>query len=170
MPHPSTVTLNSQRLVIRPFQKGDEIAVLNLIRANQDHLAKVLPEWVKQIDTVEEAKAFVKRMRMGWLLKKVLAFGFWEGEQLLGEVLLFDFQGNQAEIGYFIDRGHQGKGFTGEAFKAVVKFVRDHQTVPQLVALCPPWHIASRKVAEQAGFSLWREDEAYATYRLEVGP
>lgn len=166
-PSASSVHLVSSRLAIRPFQKGDGAAVLDLVQQNQRHLAKVLPSWVREIDSLAQADDFIRKMRMGWMLKKVLAFGIWQEERLIGEIIVFEMTGKRAEIGYMIDERQQGKGYASEAMQVVAPFILSLEMLTELIAMCPPWHVGSRKVAEKCGFRPIKEDKDYVTYLLE---
>ena len=54
-------------------------------------------------------------------------------------------------LGYSIDPDHQGRGFASEAAAALVAWALDQPGVGSVQATIPPLHVASQRVAAQAG-------------------
>lgn len=85
------------------------------------------------------------------------SFGVFKNEDdtLIGAISLFqilweDLQ--SAFIGYFLDRGHNGKGYATEAIKLIVDFAFNELNLHRIEAGVMPHNQASIRVLEKAGF------------------
>lgn len=61
--------------------------------------------------------------------------------------------GGVVEVGYGVEDASQGQGYATEATKAQVDWALAQPGVRRIEATTPPWHSASVRVLEKAGFS-----------------
>jgi RimJ/RimL family protein N-acetyltransferase len=64
---------------------------------------------------------------------------------------------NEIEIGYHVRRDHWRKGLATEAARACRDFGFAHLPVERLISLIHPANLASRRVAEKNGMTVWKE-------------
>lgn len=64
---------------------------------------------------------------------------------------------NEIEIGYHVRRDLWGQGFATEAACACRDFGFAHLPVDRLISLIRPENVASRRVAEKNGMTVWKE-------------
>ncbi|HXC43015.1 MAG TPA: GNAT family N-acetyltransferase [Candidatus Dormibacteraeota bacterium] len=64
---------------------------------------------------------------------------------------------NEIEIGYHVRRDHWGQGFATEAARACRDYGFAHLSVERLVSIIRPENLASRRVAEKNGMTIWKE-------------
>ena len=113
------IIINTERLVIKSYDYGEEMDILNLLDINRKHLNLVLSHWVSDIDDLDKAKAFIRKMKGGALLKNIYALGVWlkDENRLIGEIVFFkiDWTLKEMEVGSYIDSAFQGRGLITEA-------------------------------------------------------
>ena len=83
--------------------------------------------------------------------------------RLIGTVGAYDFdpEADSIEIGCSIERKSWGRGFAGEAVKAVLSYLMEHEGIRCVKAWCAADNIGSRTIMERAGMKCTRvEPEA----------
>jgi RimJ/RimL family protein N-acetyltransferase len=100
-------------------------------------------------------------------------------DELLGDVAVHVHdEGRQAEIGYTLAPGHQGRGLATEAVGALVDHLFAARGVERVHASVDPRNVASARVLERLGFEHegtaprsvwsdgeWADDDRYAVHR-----
>lgn len=73
--------------------------------------------------------------------------------RLIGTVGAYDYDPEESsiEIGCSIERASWGKGFAGEAVKAVIDYLTGQEEIQCVKAWCAADNIGSRKIMERAG-------------------
>jgi ribosomal-protein-alanine N-acetyltransferase len=64
---------------------------------------------------------------------------------------------DETEIGYHLRRDHWGRGLATEAARACRDYGFAHLPVERLISLIRPENLASRRVAERNGMTVWKE-------------
>ena len=64
---------------------------------------------------------------------------------------------NEIEIGYHVRRDQWGRGYASEAARACRDYGFANLKVDKLISLIRPENIASRRVAERNGMTIWKE-------------
>ena len=57
------------------------------------------------------------------------------------------------QIGYFVDKGHEGQGYATEAAKGALRFIFDHLKAHRVRLECDETNVRSRRVAERCGMT-----------------
>lgn len=115
--------------------------------------------------TPDDAQAFCNAVRDPLDLRFVVALPGVEGAPLIGQIGL-DCTQDQPEVGYWIVRGHRGKGYATEALRGVVEIARA-LGVERLAAGHYLDNPASGAVLKKAGFA--ETGEVRPTYALGRG-
>ena len=162
-----TVTLETGRLILRPWHADDAAALYEICRD---------PEVMRYIGD-GRPWAGVERAQL-WLSRQLAAcaahgFGKWavvekEGGRLVGSTG-FDPPSERVpeyEFGYLFERGAWGKGYATEAGRACLRYAFEEVKLPRVVALVTPEHARSRHVLEKLGF----EFEGLRHFEGEPGP
>jgi len=149
--------LVTERLVLRPLQPEDAVALWG---EWNDPLvwryigAGVLPARGR----IERGAALLGRMYLdrGWsgLLVSRRSDG-----RVLGECGLYPWrqegrETGDVELGYRFGREHWGKGYAGEAARAVLDWASGELGFTELVCVVQEANTASRRIAERLGFRL----------------
>jgi RimJ/RimL family protein N-acetyltransferase len=152
------IEIETQRLILRNYKEGDENQILNFLKNNKDHLKDVIDTWEYNINDLDGAKEYIRKKKAGWILKKILSIGIWlkEDPQLIGQLILFkiNWQELKGELGYYIAKDFQNKGFTFEAVKEMVKYIFTVIKMNKLEAFCHKENKASQKILENCKFSV----------------
>jgi len=146
--------VDSERLLLRPYQAGDGERYYALCQNNKAHL---LPyeagNPALSVNTVEEAEVLVRQFAINWMARDSFFFGAWEKATgvLVAQivVMVVNWELPEFEIGYFVDKDHEGRGFVTEGTRAILKFVFEHLKAQRVSANCSDtndrsWHVMER--------------------------
>lgn len=157
------VTLTTDRLLLRTVGPDDTEAVY---RAAQD---PVMQRWISQFPSPylrEHAEAFTGQMVPdGWAGDSMYTFGlFLRGEapggegpggaELTGMLGITMRALGVGEVGFWAVREHRGRGYVGEATSAAARWAFTALSVDRLEWRAEVGNVASRAVAERAGFTV----------------
>jgi RimJ/RimL family protein N-acetyltransferase len=148
--------IETPRLRLRPYVPGDADCVLRFVAENRARLQAVLTDWALAMNTLEDAREFVRAMRIGWITRKIILFGCWTRatDELCGEVMLFRFDParSAAEIGYYLAARYEGHGLAAESVRACVDFGFDMLGLQLITAGCARSNLRSQQTALRCGF------------------
>ncbi|HWA18481.1 MAG TPA: GNAT family protein [Devosia sp.] len=151
--HAPDYPLETQRLRLRPFNRGDVDAVF-AYRSRSD-VAEYLFDLPMSHDEVTEAvrgrTAQIAFMNEGD--KILLAVERRDDGRLIGEVSLIwrSAADRQGEIGYILNPEAQGQGFATEAGHALLQFAFEGAELHRVYARCDARNVASWRVMERLG-------------------
>jgi RimJ/RimL family protein N-acetyltransferase len=151
-----TVTLTTDRLVLRPFAAEDVDAVA--AACTDPEIARWIPIPVPY--RREDAVEFVENVSTaGWRDDTMYNFGVFtrEGGTLVGSmglvrIALLRATERQAELGFWTAEEQRGMGYTVEAARAVIGWAFADLGVERLEWVATVGNVASRAVAERLGF------------------
>jgi ribosomal-protein-serine acetyltransferase len=149
--------LETERLLLRPYQAGDGAAYFALCQNNREHL---LPfeagNPALAVQTTEDAEILVREFAASWVAREIFFMGVWEKESaaLVAQVVVMVKSWDLPEfaVGYFVDKDQQGKGFVTEATQAAVGFAFENLGANRLSSGCNETNVRSRRVLERCGF------------------
>lgn len=147
------LTLQTQRLILRPFAISDVPAVTEI--TSRPNVSRYMTDMI--YDTPEKAEAWIRMLDRICNVKEpcvVLAI-VPNGERLpIGYIGLHpkDTLDNQVEILYAISDGHQNKGYVTEAGRALVAWCFEAASIPFIAAIVQHSNAASIRVVEKLGF------------------
>jgi [ribosomal protein S5]-alanine N-acetyltransferase len=162
----------TERLVLRPPRPSDIPALRRLLIENAEHLRPWSPAAAAGHDPLSlvEMTRSITRQRRLWredraytlLIERREPEGRLVGRVVLSEVVRGAFE--NAYLGYWIDRNHQGAGLMSEAVQAVVRFAFDELRLHRVQAAVIPKNVGSRRVLAKAGF----REEGLALRYLQI--
>jgi ribosomal-protein-alanine N-acetyltransferase len=136
--------------VIRLLQPGDEHELAALYRANRDFLRPFEPTRPAEFFTAAAQRRRIDRIGDDLWRWAIQADGRMVGMIALADVVREPLQlGN---IGYFVDRAHNGRGYATRAVADVVQFAFGRGGLHRLEAGTLPDNYASQRVLEKNGF------------------
>lgn len=149
--------LETERLVIRKYAKGDgrDLYLLLQRNDNRDFLRRNVEE-VSSIKTDEEAEIMIRRHAAEWSARDRFIMGIWlkSGNQYVGQIWIEPkkWEVPSFEIGWFLDRGYQGKGIATEAARRSLGFLFNDLNAHKVIVITRDSNARSRKLAERLGF------------------
>ena len=149
--------LETDRLILRPYQAGDGTAYFAVCQHNRDHLARYETDNpARRVTTPEEAEILMRQFALDFAARRAFFFGAWErasGEfaaQIYVGVVNWDLP--EFELGYFVDCAHEGQGFVTEAARAALRFCFEDLHAHRVRLGCNDTNDRSIHVAERCGF------------------
>jgi RimJ/RimL family protein N-acetyltransferase len=172
----------SPRLVARRFAPGD---LMDFVAMRADPEVARFQSWENFAE--EDGRAFLELLALrhpgepGWFQ---LALERKEDRAFIGDCALNIMEGDerQAQIGYTIAREHWGKGYAGEAVRALIFYAFHSFSLHRIFASVDPLNVASVRVLERTGFTkeahfrqsewfkgAWADDAIYALLSTDAG-
>ncbi len=145
--------IKSKRLILRPYRKGDEMAVLGYM--NDRDVSRYLssaPYPYKIKDAKEWVKKCVKAGRRK--KKKFLSFAIELNGKVVGGIGFDSIGQDEAEIGYALGKKYWNKGIVSEALKIVTDFGFEGLKLKRITAHIFPQNKASARILEKNGYKL----------------
>lgn len=151
--HVPTYPMETERLRLRPFNRGDVDAVFSY--RSRDDVAQYLSDEPMSHEQVAEAI----RLRAGQIGfagegdKILLGVERRQDGRLIGEVSLIwrSFADQQAEVGYIFHPDAQGSGYATEAAAALIDFAFGSVGLHRVFARCDARNGASARVMQRLG-------------------
>ncbi len=162
-------TIDSTRLILRPFRLDDAFSVQKLagdklIAATTANIPHPYPNGA--------AEAWIKAHPENWERGESATFAIQlKGlRKVIGAISLMDIATDSAEIGYWVGVPYWGNGYCSEAVSALVAFAISGLALRCVTAMHLQSNPASGKVLQKCGFSCtgvdiqkpWKSD-AFAT-------
>lgn len=133
----------TDRLILRPFVKGDEEDLLALM--SEEYTAR--KAGFKPMTTISDAASFMRSWR-----RECYAITERDSDSVIGVIQTPIGWDGTASIGYWLDEEHRGKGYMTEAVEAVKEYIFDHTWADKIEIYVYCGNDASRNVALKCGF------------------
>jgi RimJ/RimL family protein N-acetyltransferase len=149
--------LETERLIIRRYAKGDGRGLYLLLERNdnRDALREHMDE-ASSIKTEDDAEIKIRKHSAEWDARDRFVMGIWlkNENKYIGEIWIEPkiWEAPSFEIGWFLDRGHQGKGIATEAARRSLVFIFNDLNAHKVIVITRDSNIRSRKLAERLGF------------------
>jgi len=145
------VELETERLVLRPWRRGDEAALVR--HANNPKV------WINMMDRFpypygwRDAEEWIEAVETQGAQPENFAI-LLDGEPIggAGFHVYEDVHRCTAELGYWIGEEHWGQGYATEALLGLTAHVLETTSVTRLQAKVFGWNTASVRVLEKAGY------------------
>jgi RimJ/RimL family protein N-acetyltransferase len=150
-------TITTEHCTIRRYRQGDGVAIFALAErnGNRDHLSGIADD-MAGLKTVDEAEVLARKHRGEWAKRERFVAGVWDktDDSFIGEIWIEPkkWEVPSFEIGWFIDKGHEGKGFAFEAARAGIDFILNELDAHKVIAATDDTNTRSFKLAESLGF------------------
>lgn len=156
--HPAVPTeILTVRLVVRTYQPGDAVALLEAIDESRTELNRWMA-WAPSMRTIEDARRFVDRVGSVQPDAADIPLGIFRREDghFLGASGLHDVNWSvpSMSIGYWMRTSETGKGYVREAVTALTRVGFGQLGLRRMVITCASTNTRSRRVAEAAGYRL----------------
>ncbi len=142
------------RLILRPPQAGDGALVHEAKLETWEQLNKWMV-WAKEKPALEEDEALCRKAQAQFILREdMMLFGFCRetGRFITGTGLhRFDWKTRVFEIGYWVRRSAQGKGYASESTNALIRYAFGALNANKVKICHDANNDESRRVIEKLG-------------------
>jgi len=136
-----------ETVVLRQLTPEDASAYFEAVDANRDHLRQFGDNTAEKYPTLESVEESIANPSN----PDKLRMGIWDDETFVGSINLTPSDdGSDAELGYWLDGRHTGKGYATVAAKALAGYAKNK--FPKVHAEVVDGNEASSRVLERAGF------------------
>jgi ribosomal-protein-alanine N-acetyltransferase len=151
MLHIGTKTLETSRLMLRPFQAGDLESCCRNWAADE----KVYTHISARPMDAAAMRAFLDGAEEAYAAPDTYYWAIEEkaSHEVIGKIFVDDY-GNRnrwCEVDYQIGSAYLGKGYATESFKAVIQFLLEEVGFHRIQAKCAVSNIGSERVMQKAG-------------------
>jgi len=148
--------LRGARVLVRPYRQEDAQDLFDAIGESRDHLRPWMP-FADAHQAIEESMDWINEQRAKWILREAMNVGIWEvgdGGRYLGGSGLYphNWSVRYFEIGYWLRRSAEGRGYMSEAVQLLVDFAFSSLNARRLEIRCDELNTRSAAVAVLLGF------------------
>jgi RimJ/RimL family protein N-acetyltransferase len=164
--HPAPRRVETERLVIRPWEPADAAAANEAVDSSLDHLRAWLDWAWAGPDTVEDVERLFEDFDDWFRREESFVYGAFapDGSQVLGGTGLHPLARGALEIGYWVRLSAVGRGLATEMAAALTRIAFEHCGAERVELHIEPANAASVRVADKLGF------EAHGVLRDWLGP
>ncbi|MBT3283725.1 GNAT family N-acetyltransferase [Candidatus Bathyarchaeota archaeon] len=150
-------SVDSDRVIIRRYVPGDGDAMYALAErnGNRDNL-KGIADDIADLESVKHAEVKALKHRAEWAKRDRFVAGVWLKVDCsyVGELWIEPAKWDvpSFEIGWFIDKGHEGSGLVFEAARAGLNFIFEELKAHKAIVQTDDTNTRSFKLAERLGF------------------
>lgn len=137
-------------LKLLQLQNADEL--YTLVDHNREHLRAWLP-WVDKTLYVSDIEVFINRSICQYAEEGTITAGIFDRGSLVGVISLTVRDPERREIGYWLDKAHQGRGIMTTACKALIDYAFSNTTAQRIDIRVEPANGRSRSIPERLGFT-----------------
>ncbi len=159
-----SVTLESEKVLMRPLESRDISAILGLAAAPEIAANTFVPHPYTQ----EDASEFVRLGRERWRKGEAYVFGIIEksSQAFAGCMGIHPIaEHNRAEVGYWIGVPYWGRGLATSALRLLLQFGFEELKLNRVEAGHFDYNPASGRVMEKAGMRLEGRRRGYIMHR-----
>jgi RimJ/RimL family protein N-acetyltransferase len=145
----------TKRLHVRSYEAGDGEWYFAAGQKNHAHLERFESgNVIFSLNSVEEAEIAVRQMQVDFIARNCFFFGAFEQNQFVAQIYIgvVNWDLPELEIGYFVDRDHEGQGYVAEAVRGALGFTFEHLLAQRVRIMCDDTNLRSIRVAERCGF------------------
>jgi ribosomal-protein-serine acetyltransferase len=147
--------LRGERVLVRPYRESDADALQEAVAESREHIRPWLP-FADEHQTVEESRIFIRQRMARWLLREDLIVGLFDagtGQYVGGSGLHpRDWQVPAFEIGYWVRRSSEGKGYVTEAVRLLTDYAFAELAAQRIMIRCDARNTRSAAVPRRLGF------------------
>lgn len=148
--------IETERLVLRRYETADAEQLAQVIPANIEHLKRFM-EWIKfEPQTVEQRREWITRVNAQFDDGKDYTLGIFaqDGTLIGGTGFHVRTEPDRVDIGYWIAKDHEGKGYVTEAAAALTRVGLEVTGAPFVGIEHAPSNERSAAVPRRLGFTL----------------
>jgi len=148
--------IETERLFLRSYQAGDGPWYYSMSQKNKPHLAQFESDNpVMSINSEEDAEIVVRDFAADWVARKAFFMGVFlkSTQEFVAQIYIgvVNWKLPEFEIGYFVEKEQEGRGYLTEAAKAALKFCFESLGAHRVRLKCDENNVRSYGVADRCG-------------------
>ena len=148
--------IETERLFLRSYQAGDGPWYYSMSQKNKPHLAQFeFDNPVMSINSEEDAEIVVRDFAADWVARKAFFMGVFlkSTQEFVAQIYVgvVNWGLPEFEIGYFVEKEHEGRGFVTEAAKGALQFCFGPLGAHRVRLKCDDTNARSYGVADRCG-------------------
>ena len=148
--------LETDQLILRPYQEGDENDFIRVLQENSSSLYPAYSGRLARVKALEDARIQMQQLRTDWDNRKTFDFGVWTkaDNTYLGDIALknVDHKIPKAEIGLYFTGWPETKALVEEALKSILGFAFDLLQLNKVYIRCTAGNKFYGELALEIGF------------------
>lgn len=145
--------LIDDELLLRSFQPEDGAELFRAVDESRPHLRPWL-NWVDPTTKPEHSVQFIHQSLQQLNNQEAIALGIFSRQHIIGSIGMhnWDHTLRKAQLGYWIDAEHEGRGIVQRCMQRFIKFLFEKTDLNKLEIHFVPTNKRSAVVAERLGF------------------
>jgi [ribosomal protein S5]-alanine N-acetyltransferase len=156
LPESLAERLETDQLLLRPYQDGDEGDFMRVIQENQENLYPAFSGRIARVKALEDARMQMQQLRTDWDNRKKFDFGVWlkADNTYLGDIALknVDHKIPKAEIGLYFTGWPETKELVQDALQRILVFAFDTLHLNKVYIRCTANNKFYGELAQENGF------------------
>ncbi|MBC5774027.1 GNAT family N-acetyltransferase [Pontibacter sp. KCTC 32443] len=148
--------LETDHLILRPYQEGDENDFMRVLQENSHTLYPAFSGRIARVKALEDARIQMQQLRTDWDNRKTFDFGVWAkaDNNYLGDIALknVDHKIPKAEIGLYFSGWPETKELVQEALQSIIRFAFDALHLNKVYIRCTTNNKFYGELALENGF------------------
>lgn len=149
--------IETARLTIRKYEKGDGKELFQLLEANNNR--EYLKEYIDEatiVKTEADAEIRIQNLSKDWIERTRFVMGIWlkSSKKYIGQIWIEPnkWEVPSFELGWYLEQSLQKQGFATEAAKASINFIFNTLRAHKIIVITRDDNLRSAKLAERLGF------------------
>lgn len=143
-----------EHIKLRAVRENEAGVLFERTDDSREYLAEYLP-WVDKTTSPADSLDFIRRTQQERAGGSQYGFGIYYDDRLVGHISLMHLSdGQEPEIGYWIDQSSSGRGITTKAADRVTQFGFETLKLQEILVKAAVTNVASNKVAQKLGYEL----------------
>lgn len=148
--------IEAERIYLRNYRAGDGGWYYAMSQNNREHLAQFETENpARSLQNEQDAEVLVRQFAVEWIARNYFFMGVFkkENDEFVCQVYIgpLNWELPEFEIGFFVDKDHEGQGYVTEAVKAALGMIFDHLNAHRVRLECDDTNQRSWRLAERCG-------------------
>ncbi len=147
-------TLKKDEIELKTFSLGESLLLFSLVDKNRDYIGEWFT-WVEKTKSVEDVEIKIKEWEEKEKKGEGINFGIWYKNKPVG-VVGFNYvnkEHKKGEIGYWLDKDHQGKGIMTKACKLLIDYGFTRLNLHRIEISCAKGNDKSCAIPKRLGFT-----------------
>lgn len=150
--------IEAERIYLRKYHTGDGRWYYVMSQKNREHLARYETENpARSLRSEQDAEVLMRQFSAEWVARNCFFLGAFKKvtDEFVCQVYIgpVNWDLPEFEIGFFVDKDHEGQGYVTEAVKAALGLVFKYMNAHRVRMECDDTNARSWKVAERCGMT-----------------